>query len=129
MLFTIVENVRRDRDLERSMQNVAECLLRQGGGGTNRIIAERTHLDDATIDQQAALLQERGLAESTTDERGRTFHTLTEAGRTQAEAWFEEHKAFDDEFIAALDDSEKEQLESLLAKALEPFMRRGPKRK
>ena len=125
MLLTMAQNALAARDDEQRDRRVAECLLRQESSATNRIIAERTRLNDAAIDEQIASLEERGIVTSSTLKDGRTFHTLTEDGRAQAEAWFEEHKAADAAFFAELTDEEAEQLEALLAKTLSPFMRPG----
>lgn len=129
MLLTVANRILGDRDDAVRDQRVAECIMRQDGSATNRIIAERTKLDDAAIDEQIAVLTEAGVVTSRTLEDGRTFHDLTETGRTQVETWVEEHRAADAEFFAALSDDEAAQLESLLSKVLEPHMRRGPRPK
>lgn len=126
LLLTIAQNVLRDREDAARANRVAECILRQDGSATNRIIAERTRLSDEQIDEQIAMLQGQGLVTSSVDERGRTFHELTESGRMQTKTWFEEHRAADAEFFGTLDDDEMEQLELLLAKVLAPYLKRGP---
>ena len=122
MLMTLFGNVQRRRDAEQKPQRVAECILRHDGSATNLIIAERTRFSDAEIDEQATALREAGVITSRDDERGRTFHELTDAGRAQVEAWMEERKAADAELFSALSEEEQEQLEGLLAKAFDAFM-------
>ena len=128
MLLNITGAILRDRDDAERDRRIAECIVRQDGAAANRIIAERTRLDDAAINEQVTSLKERGLVESRTLDDGRVFHEITEAGRAQVETWMEERKADDEAFFEALSDDEAAQLEDLLARALDPHMRRGPRK-
>lgn len=117
--LNIMANILKDRHTESAERKTLMAVGRQGGFFAVDMLGKRTLLDPEGLADATRFLIARGFIEHDEDEIAGTVLRITSSGREQLAQWNTEREAATAEFLAPLDDSEKEQLASMLFRIIQ----------
>lgn len=117
--LNIMANILQDRHTESAERKTLMAVGRQGGFFAVDMLGKRTLLDPEDLAEATRFLIARGFIEHDEDEVAGTVLRITSSGREQLAVWNTERDTATAEFLAPLDDSEKEQLASMLFRVIQ----------
>lgn len=117
--LNIMANILKDRHTESAERKTLMAVGRQGGFFAVDMLGKRTLLDPEDLAEATRFLIAGGFIEHDEDEIAGTVLRITSSGREQLAQWNTEREAATEEFLAPLDDSEKEQLASMLFRIIQ----------
>ena len=117
--LNIMANILQDRHTESAERKTLMAIGRQGGFFAVDMLGKRTLLGSEDLAEATRFLIARGFIEHDEDDMAGTVLRITSSGREQLAAWNAERDASTEEFLAPLDDSEKEQLASMLFRIIQ----------
>lgn len=117
--LNIMANILKDRHTESAERKTLMAVGRQGGFFAVDMLGKRTLLDPEDLAEASRFLIARGFIEHDEDAIAGTVLRITSSGRKQLAWWNTEREAATAEFLASLDDNEKEQLASMLFRIIQ----------
>ena len=117
--LNIMANILKDRHTESAERKALMAIGRQGGFFAVDMLGKRTLLDPEDLAEATRFLIARGFIEHDEDEIAGAVLRITSSGRDQLAVWNAEREAATAEFLAPLDQSEKEQLASMLSRVIQ----------
>ena len=122
--LNIMANILQDRHTESAERKALMAIGRQGGFFAVDMLGKCTLLGPEDLAEATRFLIARGFIEHDEDEIAGTVLRITSSGREQLAQWNTEREAATAEFLVPLDDSEKEQLASMLFRIIQPELQK-----